>query len=214
MRRYLGRAIASGAGGAPGVRVAMHGRIKLGPWVPFTATLETDGSRLRWRAELGPGPLTLLSVTDSYAGGHGSQRFDLAGRIALKTVEGADVDRSAAGRTALEAIFAPISLLPGPGLGWSAASDSEIIFTRDLAPERTAVHLRIDDEGLLEEVWALRWGKAGRGQHAYIPMGSVIHRSETFGALTVPVEFRAGWWFGTPRFEPFFEARIDSLARA
>ena len=55
MRRYLGRAIAPGAGGAPGVRVAMHGRIKLGPWVPFTATLETDGSRLRWRAELGPG---------------------------------------------------------------------------------------------------------------------------------------------------------------
>ena len=138
----------------------------------------------------------------------------MAGRIALTTVEGADIDRSAAGRTALEAIFAPISLLPRTGLRWSAASDSEIIFTRDLAPERTAVHLRIDDDGLLEEVWALRWGKAGRGHHAYIPMGSVIHRSETFGALTVPAEFTAGWWFGRPRFELFFEAGVDSLARA
>ena len=137
----------------------------------------------------------------------------MAGRIALKTVEGADIDRSAAGRTALEAIFAPISLLPRTGLRWSAPSDSEIIFTRELAPERTEVNLRIDESGRVEEVWALRWGKADRGPHAYIPMGSVIHRSETFGALTVPAEFTAGWWFGTPRFEPFFEARIDSLAR-
>jgi hypothetical protein len=29
-----------------------------------------------------------------------------------------------------------------------------------------------------------------------------------FGDLTLPSEVSVGWWWGTPRYEPFFEATV------
>ena len=30
----------------------------------------------------------------------------------------------------------------------------------------------------------------------------------------MPSELTVGWWFGTPRYEPFFRAQIDQLSPA
>jgi hypothetical protein len=38
VRRYLAHAVPSGETGAPGVRLTMSGRIKVGIWLPFSAT--------------------------------------------------------------------------------------------------------------------------------------------------------------------------------
>ena len=46
VRRYLTHAVPSGEAGAPGVTLTMSGRIKVGVWLPFSATQRCDGSRL------------------------------------------------------------------------------------------------------------------------------------------------------------------------
>ena len=43
VRRYLAHAVPSGEAGVPGVRLTMSGRIKVGIWLPLTATQRCDG---------------------------------------------------------------------------------------------------------------------------------------------------------------------------
>jgi hypothetical protein len=51
----------------------------------------------------------------------------------------------------------------------------------------------------------LRW----RGDDdAYVACGALVLAERRFGALTLPSRVRVGWWFGTPRFAPFFEAEV------
>jgi hypothetical protein len=38
--------------------------------------------------------------------------------------------------------------------------------------------------------------------------GGLLGAERRFGDIVIPTEMTAGWWFGTPRFRPFFKARI------
>jgi hypothetical protein len=40
-----------------------------------------------------------------------------------------------------------------------------------------------------------------------------VHGERAFGELQVPSRLSVGWWFGTPRHAPFFEAEIRSVGR-
>jgi hypothetical protein len=62
VRRYLTHAVPSGEAGAPGVRLTMSGRIRVGIWLPFSATQRCDGKSFRWRASVGLGRLRPLVV--------------------------------------------------------------------------------------------------------------------------------------------------------
>jgi hypothetical protein len=64
VRRYFTHAISDGAALSHGVRMAMHGRIKVGLWLTFTAQQTVDGRSFGWRARVGCGPVTPLRVTD------------------------------------------------------------------------------------------------------------------------------------------------------
>ena len=44
----------------------------------------------------------------------------------------------------------------------------------------------------------------------YIPCGCEVHAGRTFGDLILPSEFSVGWWFGTPRYAPFFHAALTA----
>jgi hypothetical protein len=101
VRRYLAHALHGGAERATGVRLTMAGRIKVGVWLPFRASQETDGRSFAWQARVGLG----------WA-----------------------------------------SLLPGRGVTWRVESDD-----------------------------------------------------------VVPSSIRVGWWFGSPRYAPFFEAEVTEL---
>ena len=112
--RYLTHAIAEGTPLAPGVRLRMSGRIRVRLWLPFTADQECDGRSFTWRARVGRGSFTPLVVTDRFADGAGSMDGRLLGRVPLFHADDPDTGRSAAGRAALEAILAPVGLLPAP----------------------------------------------------------------------------------------------------
>ena len=212
VRRYFKHAIGDGAALPNGVRMAMSGRIKVGLWLPFTAEQTVDGRSFRWRARIGRGPLTPLRVTDQYADAVGSTEGRLLGRVTLFHAEDADTARSAATRAAIESVvFAPPSVLPDRGVTWRAETESEIVARFDLPPEQPEVRVRIDEQGAIRTVTALRWGNAGEKTFQYIPFGGEIHAERRFGDLLLPSRASVGWWFDTPRYAPFFHADICAV---
>jgi hypothetical protein len=212
VRRYLGHAIADGAELPAGVRLTMTGRIKVGPWLAFSALQECDGRSFAWRARVGLGPLTALTVVDRFAAGAGSMHGRLFGRIRLFHADDANTTRSAAGRAALEAVYTPASLLPQRGVTWRAGSESEIVATWDVPPERPELHLRIDDRGAPRSYWAPRWGDMGQKEFGYIPCGCEVEAERRFGDLVVPSSITGAWGFGTAHQTSFYRAEIRELA--
>jgi hypothetical protein len=212
VRRYFTHAIRDGAPLPDGVHMAMRGRIKVGLWLPFTAEQTVDGRSFAWRARVGRGLLTPLRVTDQYADAAGSTEGRLLGRVTLFHSHDANTARSAATRAAIESVvFAPPSVLPGRGVTWRAETESLIVAGFDLPPERPEVRLRIDDHGAIRTVSAQRWGNAGKKTFQYIPFGGEIHAERRFGDLLLPSSASVGWWFGTPRYAPFFHAEISAV---
>jgi hypothetical protein len=212
VRRYFEHALHGDAGRARGVRLAMKGRIRAAMWLAFSASQETDGRSFVWRARVGTARTTLLTVVDRFAAGIGETEGRLFGRRRVIHAEGPDTSRSAAGRAALEAVFAPMSLLPDRGVTWRAEDETMIFARVDVPPEHPELRLRIAGDGALRSVSALRWGNAGQRGFGYIPCGCEVRAERRFGDVVVPSSIAVGWWFGTPRYEPFFEADVLALA--
>jgi hypothetical protein len=209
VRRYFTHAIAHGAPLEPRMRLRMTGRIKVGLWLPFTAQQDCDGSSFIWRAQV-PRHGRILTVTDSYDDGRAAIDGRLLGALRLFHSDNQDIVRSAAGRAAAEGILTPIGLLPSPTRIWRAESDNEITLDLALAPERPALHVTIDHDGAVQSIHLQRWGDTGKKTFGYIPFGGDILAEERFGDFVLPARLRVGWWHGTERFSPFFEAEISS----
>ena len=214
VRRYLSHAVPSGEGGVPGVRLTMSGWIKVGVWLPFSATQRCDATSFSWRASVGVGPLRPLEVTDRYEAAAGSMHGKLFGRWTLFEQKDANVVRSAAGRSALESIFAPRALLPGRGYAWRAESDDHIVASTENPPEHVEVHLRIAPDGRVLNVVAQRWGEVSKGTFGYLPFGADVHEERRFGDLVIPSRMTAGWNYGTDKYSPFFKATITTAVAA
>lgn len=210
VRRYLAHALRPGASLQPGMRLRMSGRIKVRRWLAFRAVWEGDGRSLTWTAAVGPGGRGLLRVADRFAAGAGSMDVRLLGRIALVHAADADTARSAAGRAAVEATWAPACLLPQRGVSWRAEADDLIVATWDVPPERPEVHIRIDPDGAMRSSYVMRWDNGEHGRRGYIPCGGDAHAEKRFGDVVIPSRLTAGWWHGTPRYDPFFEAEIHA----
>lgn len=214
VHRYLAHAIRTGAPLEPAISLTMKGRVKAGRWLPFKATEEIDGRSFDWRARVAAGPLTLLTVQDGFEHGAGATTGRLLGRFRMFHSSDENTSRSAAGRAAVESFWAPLSLLPRAGASWRAESDGTIVATLDVPPERPEVKLEIDDTGALKSACTQRWGNAGQDHFGYIPCGGTIHAERRFGDLVLPSRVTVGWWFGTERYAPFFEAEILDAAAA
>lgn len=210
VRRYFTHALAPGTPLTPGMRLEMTGRINVGVWLPFRARWEGDGRSFRWSARSGPLGLPVLRVLDQFADGQGGMDIRLRPRIKLLHAEGEDTTRSAAGRAAAEAIWAPVGLLPQFGVTWQAESDELIVATWDVPPERPELRLRIDADGRVLTSSVMRWDDGQHGLRGYIPCGGEVLEDRRFGDVTIPSRISIGWWYGTPRYRPFFEATITA----
>ncbi|MEA2248926.1 MAG: hypothetical protein QOH46_3455 [Solirubrobacteraceae bacterium] len=209
VQRFFNHAIRDGAALTRGTRVTMTGRIKVGAWLPFTAEQTADGRSFAWRARVGWGPITPLTVVDRYADGAGRTEGRLLGRLTLFHADDLDTTRSSAARAALESfVFAPHSVLPQHGVTWRAETEDVVVARFDLPPEHPEVRAHIDEHGAIRTVSALRWGDAGEQTFDYIPFGGEVHAERRFGDLVIPSSLSVGWWFGTPRYAPFFKAHI------
>ena len=190
----------------------MRGRIKVGAWLPFRAHWEGDGRSFDWRASVGAGPVRLLQVRDCFSAGTGSMDVRLFGRLRVGHSEDEHTARSAAGRAVAEAaLWAPASLLPDTGTTWRAESDEHIVVSCNVPPERPEVHVRVDETGAVRSVWLNRWTTEA-GEPRYVPFGVDAEAEREFGALAIVSRVTAGWWYGTPRYTPFFKAEITAAS--
>jgi hypothetical protein len=212
VRRYLTHAITPGARLSDTVRLRMSGRIKVGPWLAFTAEQDFAGHAFAWRARAGWGSFKPLHVVDRYSDAAGGTEGRLFGRLRFLHAQDDDTTRAAAGRAAVESIWVPASLLPERGVTWKAESPTVIVARLSVPPEEPEVRLEIDEAGAVSTVSVQRWGKVGQKAFGYIPFGGSVQDERRFGDLVLPSRITVGWWFGTPRFQPFFEATIHEIA--
>jgi hypothetical protein len=72
--------------------------------------------------------------------------------------------------------------------------------------------LRVAGDGRLVEVVVNRWGNPGGAPFHRCPFGVAVEQEATFGGVTIPSVFKAGWWWGTNRQQAgeFFRARITA----
>jgi len=207
VRRYFTHALGPDAWLSSAFGLRMQGRIKVGTWLPFDATWRGDGRSFEWRARAGW--LRPLHVVDRYESGHASMDVRLLGRLRMVHATGEDTIRSAAGRAAVEAaMWAPDSLLPSRGVIWRAESDEHIVASWDVPPERPEIHITLDPDGAVGSASLMRWDDGTHGRHGYIPCGGSVQAERRFGDRVLASEITVGWWFDTPQWDPFFEAKI------
>jgi hypothetical protein len=132
----------------------------------------------------------------------------LFGRVPFRHAVDANTARAAAARGAAESIWVPASLMPQRGVKWHAEDQNTIAASFEVPPEHPELRLRIDEDGAAQSVSLDRWGNVGQQGFGYIPFGADILAEQRFGDYTIPSRMTVGWWYGTPRFEPFFEAII------
>lgn len=212
VRRYLTHALRDGGAPHEHVELAMSGEIKVGAWLSFSARQEFRGHEFVWRAHAGLGSVRPLHVVDRYRDGRGSIDGRLFGRASFLHADDEHTARAAAARGAAESIWVPASLLPDRGVSWRAEDDDHIVASVTAPPEHPEVHLRIDASGALRSVCVDRWGDVGRAGYGYIPFGGDVAAEQRFGDVVIPTVVTVGWWYGTPRYRPFFKATVSAAA--
>ncbi|UQA59660.1 DUF6544 family protein [Polyangium aurulentum] len=215
VRRYFLHALAEGAPLDAAVRLSMRGQIRLGvegAWKRMRAEEIVAPPRgFVWRVWAGEG-LMRMTGADWLEGGSAGVRFFALGVVPVAHASGFDVDRSAAGRLALESIWAPAALLPERGVRWEVEGPDAIRASLRIAGEPHSFTLGLDDAGRVRSVTGLRWGSLVENEpHAWIPFGADVDDERTFNGVTIPSAVRVAWWHGTARVFEFFRAEVEVL---
>jgi hypothetical protein len=189
----------------------MRGRIRIGRWLPFTATEElAPHAGFTWSARVAG----VIVGRDSYGDGQGGMEWKLAGLLTVAHADGPDVSRSAAERAGAEAVWLPTALRPELGVEWSAKGDDLICARFAVDGRPVALTLRLNQDGRVASFWLDRWGDPDRtGSWAAHRFGGEFTEQTRFGGLTIPSEGRIGWHFGTDRWADgeFFRFRMTEL---
>src|SRR6266516_3935597 len=211
-RRWLTHGIRPGMPLARAVVLDVHGQIRIRRWLPFRAVqLQAPPDGYVWAARAALGPLH-ISGFDRYAGSSGQMRWRLAGRVPVLSAAGPNIDRSAAGRVALDAVFVPTAFLSDQ-VTWRPGPDPDSAVAQWTVGEQVLpVELRVGPDGALRSVSMPRWGNPGGRPWAHYPCGGTLDDERDFGGITPPTRLRAGYFFGTDEWAEgeFFRATITS----
>jgi hypothetical protein len=167
----------------------MQGHFRLGRWLPIRAVqvLSPPSGRV-WLARIGWGPLSFRGF-DRYEEARGEMQWRLLGHVPVMHAEGADVDRSAAGRLAGEAVWTPAAFLD-PNVTWRVGGDDTVTAEWALGPHSVSTELRVDAGGRLLAVSIRRWGKPGGDPWGEYPFGGAVAQERAFGGMRIPTHDR------------------------
>jgi hypothetical protein len=201
-RRYFQFTIQSGARLGTVVEISMQGELSLGTrqdpkFKPMRAEqLLAAPQGLLWRVQTRIGALP-VSGSDGMIDGDSWTRFWLLGVVPVVRAGGnTDHLRSSFGRVIAEAAFwAPASLLPQPGVTWSAVDADTARATVTHAGLSQEVDIRVDANGVF------------RVQ----PFGGELSEFRTIDGFRLPFRVDGGNFFGTPDYFPFYRARVLSI---
>jgi hypothetical protein len=212
VRRWLTQAIEPGALLCNQIELEMRGEIRIGRWMPFTATqvlAPPDG--FIWAARAHVGPLSMVGF-DRYTSGVGEMRWSIAGRIPMIRSSGRDITRSALGRLAGEASLNPACAL-APWMLWTPVDDHCARYTMTDGSDTTPVTVHVDHSGRLTGVHFERWGKPNRHGYRFRQFGVHLDGTMAAGGLSFPQSIDAGWdWDGAgTSINEFFRAEITAV---
>jgi hypothetical protein len=211
-RRWLTHAIAPGTPLSRTVFLEMHGHIRIGGWLPFRAVqLQSLPHGYVWAAKATFGPIPIIGY-DRYVEGDAEMHWGVFGRLPLVNASGPDLDRAAAGRAAIDALFVPTACF-GPDVMWSegSTSDSAVaewrIGRHVLRPELT-----VAADGSLQSVTMPRWARRKGEEWGDYPFGGHVDHEVDFGGIRIPTRIQVGYFFGTDRWAKgeFFRAKITT----
>jgi membrane protease YdiL (CAAX protease family) len=218
-RRYFLHAIRPGTPLAARVRLTQTGSLRIGEqWAAFTAEEVLVGGTARpgfaWtvRSRLGGLPLT---GSDHYADGRGRTRMLVVGLLPVVDEASPDLARSAGGRLVGEYMWLPSAWLPRAGTAIEPVDADRFAVVVATGGETTRLTLTVDERGRLIDLSFPRYGDhTPEERFQYIPFGGPYDPSaeRTFDGYTIPTQIRAGWWYGTPRYQETF--RIDVTGAA
>ena len=219
-QRYFRHAIAVGTPLASTAELEMRGTFLLGDTAgtanayAMTAhqTLAPTRSAFLWQPRLRRGAM-LITGSDGLRNGEAWTRFWLSGLVPVvnEVSREEDLVRSAAFRSAAEAIWLPTAMLPQTGARWRALGPDTAEVTMPSVAGPITNRLTIDKEGGLVEVVGLRWSNANRDKSFRLqPFGGMVKAERRFGGFTIPSQVSIGNHYGTPDFLPFFQAEITS----
>jgi hypothetical protein len=214
VQRWIIHAIPAGTPLWHTMELHIHGTIKLRDWVPFDARwLLAPPEGFVWAATARVGPVAIKGF-DRFTHGTGQMRWKLAGLVPVMSAADGDTTRSAAGRLASEFFFNP-ALALSPAVTWRAIDDRRALALVEVGAWTHEVTVAVSPEGRIETVSLPRWGDPDGTEHRLVPFGAFADAERGFGGVTLPATFRAGWWFGVPRWEDgeFIRFTIDEVHR-
>ena len=209
-RRWLTHAIAPGTPLSQRVLLEMHGHIRIGRWLPFRAVqLHCPPIGYVWAARATFGPIPIIGY-DRFVDDDAEMHWGLFGRLPVVNASGPDLDRAAAGRAAIDALFVPTACL-GSDVTWHEGStpDSAVAEWRIgghvLRPEVT-----VAPDGSVRSVTMPRWAQPKGEEWDDYPFGGVVGDEVAFGGMRIPTTMKVGYFFGTDRWAKgeFFRATI------
>lgn len=217
VRRYFDAVIQPGTPLRSVVLLEMEGEIGLGTkdqpnYMPMRARqVLAPPKGLVWELEAGTAPMKITG-SDGALGDQSWTRFWLAGTVPVARAYGPDHARAAFGRVVAEAAFwSPASLLPGPGVIWSAPDENTIAAVIEEGGFRQDLTLTLSDSGLPETVVIQRWTNANPEKIFQLqPFGGELSDFREVNGFLLPFHVEGGNFFGTNDYFPFFKAKITS----
>jgi hypothetical protein len=152
----------------------------------------------------------IVSGIDGLQDSHGRTRFWMFQAIPLvQTASTKGLDRSAATRPALEAIWLPASLLPSNGAAWEQLGPDKARVTFGNQKYPIEMTLTIATDGRVADIVATRWSDANPERVFRLqPYGGTTEQEATFGGFTIPSVVHVGNHYGSDSYSAFFDARI------
>jgi hypothetical protein len=214
-QRYFTHAILPGTPLRTTVELEMEGTFLIGDKARFTTYEMTARQVLAppaafvWVPAMRSG-LIHISGSDALVDGRAWTRFWINGLVPVVNLHASpDLNRSAAARSAMEAIWAPASLLPGNGVHWEANGPDRARLGFEIGIE--PIDLTLDANGRVLSLATLRWSDANRDKNFRLqPFGGTLQAEATFEGFTIPSAIQMGNHYGTEDYLPFFQARITS----
>lgn len=211
VQHYLQHAIAPGTKLASGVRLQMHGEIKLRQWLPFTAEQVISWHRgFIWQAVVWMNGLPVWG-SDRLVDGVGAMEWKLLGLFPVMRDSGMNIMRSNVGRMLGELVWLPSMLCQGDVL-WTTPDPVHAHGQITHLGESTTLILSIGNQGELKSIQLKRWGNPEGAEFQYVDFGGFIEAEGQFSGYTIPTRLLGGWYFGNQRFQSegaFFRGIID-----
>ena len=198
------------------ISLEMSGDIRLGSrWLPFTAVqILRAGVGFVWASVVG-GRVLRFSGADVLGPEGARIEFRLHGRIPIVRGSGPDIDRSAAGRLAVETVaWLPQALTPQAGALWEAIDGTRAAVHVPVGDDEVRVEIAVDEQGQVLGLGLQRWKDSAKPP-AYAPFGgSVGSAFATPTGVRIAGSGTVGWDWKTPQQSAgeFFRYRITKAS--